>query len=100
MEKLPERILQHGSGLTLSEKSRHIVKVIGEVNSLVGFAIPFEDLKAWASDIERLSPDTTPEDLMKLIDDFKLGYVIWDKSEGIQNIFRNLGGKKIKVDWD
>jgi len=100
MEKLPERILQHGSGLTLSEKSKQIVKVIGEVNSLVGFPIAFEDLKAWASDIERLSQDTTPEELMKLMDDFKMGYIIWDKNEGIQNIFRNLGGKKIKVEWD
>lgn len=78
---------------TLSEHQIALFKTIGEVNSLVSFKLEIEDLLAWTLDLERLRPHTTKEELAWLIDQFKTGEIVWDRNQGIQNLFVNL--KKI-----
>ena len=74
----------------ISNNAQGIARVIVKVNMLTPFKISADELCEWASEIERLSPETTPEKLSVLIDSFIKTELDFNKNEGIQNIFRNL----------
>lgn len=76
--------------LALSERAKGISKIIVDVNMLQGFPVPFDELKAWSVDIDRLCPTVTRKQLTWLFDQFKTGNVLWDRNKGIQNILENL----------
>ena len=76
--------------LILSERSKGIIKIIVDVNMLQGFPVPFDELKVWSADIDRLCPTVTMEQLTWLFDQFKIGTVLWDRNKGIQHILENL----------
>lgn len=65
--------------------------MIAEVNKLSPFPIGPQDLIGWAQDVERLVGGVDiPIRLQIVFDAFKTGDLEWDKSMGIQNIFRGL----------
>jgi len=87
-------IKQSTNKLIISERAKGIAKVIVKVNMLTPFKISADELCEWASEIERLSPETTPEKLSVLIDSFIKTELEFNKNEGIQNIFRNMSRVK------
>lgn len=84
-----QKISPQGSALTISDRQRDILRIIADVNMLQGYPIPFEELRVWGSDIERLSKATS-EELRFLFDCFKTNKIVWDRTIGIQNIFLGL----------
>ena len=85
-----ELIKHEPQQLALSKRATSITKIIVDVNMLQGFPVPFDELKVWSVDIDRLCPTVTREQLTWLFDQFKTGSVVWDRNKGIQNILENL----------
>jgi hypothetical protein len=65
-------------------------RLIFEVNQLIPYPLGDTQIEDWASNIKRLSPSTTSDDIRLIMDKFMTGRTIWNKSEGIQNIFRGI----------
>ena len=85
-----ELIKHEPQQLALSKRATSITEIIVDVNMLQGFPVPFDELKVWSVDIDRLCPTVTREQLTWLFDQFKTGSVVWDRNKGIQNILENL----------
>jgi len=54
---------------------------------LLVYKLEGEELVAWAQDINRLASQEDLEKLPFILDCFKTGELIYDKNEGIRNIF-------------
>ena len=66
-------------------------RLLPGINDLYGYLkLDKPGLIHWANEIDRLAPDLDPAKLSLLIDLFKSDVIRWDKSLGIQNIFRGL----------
>lgn len=57
---------------------------------LVAFPLSAPDILQWAAELERLMPFDDLRKLPFLMDSFKTGEILWDKAEGIQNIFKGV----------
>lgn len=80
--------------ISLTPQIKAITASIRDVNMLMGFAVEAEQIVRWAQDVARLEPNLDMEKLALLMDCFKTEEIVWDKTVGIQNIFRGL--KRIK----
>ena len=74
----------------LNEKEFEIAKIIWHVNQLVAYPLTDYQIESWAKSIAELAPNVTPDEIKKIIDNFKIGRIEWDYHSGIQNIFKNL----------
>jgi hypothetical protein len=64
--------------------------VVFKVNFLVSFPLSDSQIEDWTSEITRLSPHTTIQDLVEIIDKFMKNEYIWDNRIGIQNLFKAI----------
>lgn len=79
------------TSLTVSDRCREIAtKAIHDVNKFLPFPISGPEIVSWAADIERLAPDVEVGALIRLMDAFKTGEILWEEKAGITNIFRGL----------
>lgn len=70
--------------------NKEIAKQVYHINQLIPFPLTDIQIEDIAKSLEELIPELTPQQLKKMIDRFKFGYYEWDKTKGIQNIFKNL----------
>lgn len=61
-----------------------------DVNLLVGFPMSGQEVLAWSMDLDRLCSYDDLAKLPFLLDCFKTDEIIWDRTIGIQNIFRGI----------
>ena len=67
-----------------------LVKAVYQFNQLRAFSLTQIEILEWARSIERLQPDIDVNQLMFVIDQMKVGNLEYDKTIGIQNIFKGL----------
>lgn len=107
MEKGLQKNNRQETTLIPSANAIRISNKLLDVNMLVGFPMSGEDIVVWSIDLDRLCEY---EELLKLpflMDCFKKDEIIWDRTLGIQNIFRGLrqiektetGFKVLKAIW-
>lgn len=85
-----QRRNQPGTLSTISDKCKRIAKVVVDVNLLIPFPLPVDDVVVWSAELERMLPDSELHKLKFMFDCFKREELIWDKTKGIQNIFSGL----------
>lgn len=90
MEKLPQKSKAPTTSLILSEGTKAMSKAMVAVNDCLPFKLEGEEILRWSMDVQRLWPEAEPGMLAFLIDQFKTEELVWDKTKGIQNIFRGL----------
>lgn len=81
---------QPGKLSTLSDRTVAISKAMIDVNMLTGYPLPAEEIVHWSKELDRLWPDLTRQELTFVLDSFKTGDIAWDRSMGIQNLFKAL----------
>jgi hypothetical protein len=67
-----------------------LVKAVYQFNQLRAFSLTQIEVLEWARSIERLHPNVDINQLMFVIDQMKVGNLEYDKTIGIQNIFKGL----------
>lgn len=78
---------QSGGLKQLSPKAVELGKVVFHVNMLSSFPLTSDQIADWATTIEELAPEITPERLRVVINQYKTGEMKYDRNDGIQNIF-------------
>ena len=82
--------LQTTNKLVNITTNEQMIKELYHVNYLVAYPLSDTILEGWCKCIIELKPETTPEDIKKMINKMKLGLIPYDPKLGIQNIFRGL----------
>lgn len=85
-----------GSGL--SKRETAILKQVVHLNMLMPFKMDYDELSAWTKELNRLLSASEMKKIPFLIDCFKKEEILWDRTVGIQNIFRGL--KQIYLEGD
>lgn len=86
MQKLPSTTRQ---SIAKIEK-KNVCKIIFKINLLVPYPLTDRQIEDWSNEIVRLCPQTSPEDLLEIIDKFMVGRYVWDNKSGIQNMFKAI----------
>lgn len=93
MESSKNKLQPVQQGITSTISKDHVKLVSGlflGLNDLVAFKMTGPEIESWATDVLRLCPQADLEKLPFLIDCFKTEAIEFDKTKGIQNIFRGL----------
>ena len=86
-----QNLIPSTTSLSIAKSDDYSVrKVVFKVNFLVSFPLSDSQIEDWTSEITRLSPHTTIQDLVEIIDKFMKNDYIWDNRIGIQNLFKAI----------
>tara|TARA_R110000868_G_scaffold349106_1_gene610401 strand:+ start:295 stop:681 length:387 start_codon:yes stop_codon:yes gene_type:complete len=86
-----QNLIPSTTSLSIAKSDDYSVrKVVFKVNFLVSFPLSDSQIEDWTSEITRLSPHTTIQDLVEIIDKFMKNEYIWDNRIGIQNLFKAI----------
>lgn len=85
-----QNIQKANQSLGLSDQERAMGQALFHVNQLIAYPLTDLQIIDWSKTITRLMPEVTPAQVMKVIEDYMLENIEWDKSKGIQNIFYGL----------
>lgn len=86
-----QNLIPSTTSLSIAKSDDYSVrKVVFKVNFLVSFPLSDSQIEDWTSEIVRLSPHTTIQDLVEIIDKFMKNEYIWDNRIGIQNLFKAI----------
>lgn len=85
------------SNSNLPEVIRRFYNIVVDVNKIVPFPYPQDELISWCNTVDRLKPDLPLNKLRVAIDELMMGEKIkYDRNIGIQNVFDAL--RRVEVD--
>ena len=69
-----------------NEKTEQMAKMVYRLEMVMAFPLTEIQIENWAETIVRLCPDSTPEQVLEIVDNYLKGVWYFDKDKGIANL--------------